>query len=267
MNWFKFHPKNFLDGVRPLSLEERGAYMTLLAMMYDRGGAIPDDERWICGNLGCDARVWRRIKDRLARLGKIIPDKDGTIANRRVLAEVTSALAVAEVRRRAAIAGGYQSAISRRNALKTGDIAEPNGAPSGAQIKNIEVDNTPLSPPKGGERGRKIAEDWAPDPDLRAYGAKIGLSADEVSAAASDFVAYWRGRTDRTGRKTDGGWRQAFQTRLRQIVTSTKLRAELRLIVLPDQARTAMTPMERAAFKAKWLAAGKEWPAHWDDAA
>ena len=154
--WFKFFPDDFLKGVRGLSLEERGAYMTVLAMMYDRGGAIPDDERWICGVLGTDVRVWRRLKDRLSRLGKIIPDADGTIANRRVLAEVTSALLVAEVRRKSAIAGGYQSAISRRESKQNNEVAEPSGAPSGAQIPDTRYKNTPLSPPKGADGLRRF---------------------------------------------------------------------------------------------------------------
>jgi uncharacterized protein YdaU (DUF1376 family) len=260
MPWFKFFPDDFLKGVRGLSLEERGAYMTVLAMMYDRGGAIPDDERWICGNLGCDVRVWRRIKDRLSRLGKIIPDKDGTIANRRVLEEVTSAAAIAEVRRKSGIAGGYQSAISRRQSLKTNENVEANASPSAAPILRSSEEDTPLSPPRGAERGRKIPDDWAPDDALRNYAADLGLSLSETDAAASDFVAYWLGRTDRTARKTAGGWRQTFQTRLRAIVTSTKLRAELKLVhVAPKQ------QVDTAAFRAAWLASGKPWNPAWGD--
>jgi uncharacterized protein YdaU (DUF1376 family) len=116
--WFKFYPSDWLNGTRGLSLEERGAYMTLIALMYDQQGAIPDDERWMCGALDCDVRVWRRLRDKLCRYGKITPNTDGFLVNRRVLEELRSAELVAEVRRKSGRSGGQQSGKSRANPLK-----------------------------------------------------------------------------------------------------------------------------------------------------
>jgi uncharacterized protein YdaU (DUF1376 family) len=260
--WFKFFPRDFLDGVRGMTLEERGAYFTLLALMYDREGAIPEDERWLCGNLDCDPRVWRRLRDRLSRLGKIIPDVNGTISNARAIEEITSALSTAQLRRKSAVAGGYQSGKMRRLSLKDNDKNEASGEANAEQSTEREY-RTPLSPPKGAERGHRLSEDWAPDDALRSYAADLGLTPSETEAAASDFSAYWRGRTDRTARKTAGGWRQAFQNRLRAIVTSVKLRAELRLVhVAPAAART---PEQEAEFRRRWIAAGKPPRPEWGD--
>lgn len=127
--WFKFYPSDFLNGTRGLSLEERGAYMTLLALMYDEQGAIPDDERWVCGALDCDVRVWRRLRDKLCRYGKIVPNADGFLANRRVLEEVRSAELLAEVRRKSGRSGGQQSGISRA-------ISKENKPPDEANASN-----------------------------------------------------------------------------------------------------------------------------------
>lgn len=126
--WFKFYPSDWLNGTRGLSLEERGAYMTLLALMYDQQGAIPDDERWMCGALDCDVRVWRRLRDKLCRYGKITPNTDGFLVNRRVLEEVRSAELVAEVRRKSGRSGGQQSGISRAMSLNNKGDDEANAS-------------------------------------------------------------------------------------------------------------------------------------------
>lgn len=127
--WFKFYPSDWLNGTRGLSLEERGAYMTLLALMYDQQGAIPDDERWVCGALDCDVRVWRRLRDKLCRYGKIVPNADGFLVNRRVLEEVRSGELLAEVRRKSGRSGGQQSGISRA-------MSNENKAPGEANASN-----------------------------------------------------------------------------------------------------------------------------------
>jgi uncharacterized protein YdaU (DUF1376 family) len=95
---------NALNGMRGLTLEERGAYNTLMDLMYDRQGAWPDDERRTCGELDCDPRVWRRVRASLQSKGKIAIH-DGLIYARRVHDELgTSAELPAEVREKFAIA-------------------------------------------------------------------------------------------------------------------------------------------------------------------
>lgn len=140
--WFKFYPSDWLNGTRGLSLEERGAYMTLIALMYDQQGAIPDDERWMCGALDCDVRVWRRLRDKLCRYGKIVPNADGFLVNRRVLEEVRSAELIAEVRRKSGRSGGQQSGISRAlsNENKGGHEANAsNGLPYARALPELDI--------------------------------------------------------------------------------------------------------------------------------
>ncbi len=57
-----------------LSLEERGAYNTILDLIYSKGGQLLDDPGFICGWLRCDIRVWRRIKQALIDRKKIYID-------------------------------------------------------------------------------------------------------------------------------------------------------------------------------------------------
>lgn len=71
VKWYKRDPNAALTGMMALSLEERGAYNTLLDLIYTHDGELGDDARFICGWLRCDIRVWKRIRQRLLDLGKI----------------------------------------------------------------------------------------------------------------------------------------------------------------------------------------------------
>lgn len=72
--WIKWDPRAALVGMRVLSLEERGAYITVLDLMYCRGGRLEDDDAAIAHELGTDVRIWRRIRKRLIDLGKLSTD-------------------------------------------------------------------------------------------------------------------------------------------------------------------------------------------------
>lgn len=201
--WFKFYPQDWLNGTRGLSLEERGAYMTLLALMYDEQGAIPDDERWVCGALDCDVRVWRRLRDKLCRYGKIVPNADGFLANRRVLEEVRSAELLAEVRRKSGKHGGQLSGISRASSLKNNDTAEANASIALRYAGSLLESDTPTSPAKAGSVG----------PTFEAFSAP---PMDEVR----DAVEAWNETAARHGwariAKLTPARRQVIASRLRE---------------------------------------------------
>lgn len=76
MPFYKRYPGDFLMGTRDLTLEERGAYSDLLDMMYDRGGPIPDEERWIAGFLGISIRKWKTLRASLISAGKLMERGD-----------------------------------------------------------------------------------------------------------------------------------------------------------------------------------------------
>jgi uncharacterized protein YdaU (DUF1376 family) len=87
--WYKRDTTAALDGMRCLTLEERGAYNTILDLIYDREGDLPDDDRFIAGWLGCHTAVWRRIKVHLVALRKISV-VDGVITNHRAEKELST---------------------------------------------------------------------------------------------------------------------------------------------------------------------------------
>lgn len=86
--WHKRYHSDALAGFMALSLEERGAYQTVLDLIYDHGGPIADNERILAAYMGCSPRKWRAIRDQLREKGKININPDGLITNSRAEKEL-----------------------------------------------------------------------------------------------------------------------------------------------------------------------------------
>lgn len=126
IKWYKRDPNAALTGMMGLTLEERGAYNTVLDLIYTRDGNLPDDERFIAGWLSVDVRVWRRIKQRLIELEKLYV-RDGVLRNSRADEEVLEALS----RVGSATEAGRQSGVTRRrkSEVESSEINDLFGAP------------------------------------------------------------------------------------------------------------------------------------------
>lgn len=91
IRWYKRDPNAALEGMAVLTLEERGAYNTVLDLIYSHDGKVDDDDRFIAGWLRVDVRVWRRLRGRLLDLGKLYLHA-GFLRNERADREVHAAL-------------------------------------------------------------------------------------------------------------------------------------------------------------------------------
>lgn len=108
-----------------MSLEERGAYATIKDMILDRGGAIPDDIRFIAGNLGIDTRPAKRLRHRLIELQALYED-DGNLRCLRADHELADAGARITRAREAGISSASKrSATSNETNDLTATAAEP----------------------------------------------------------------------------------------------------------------------------------------------
>jgi uncharacterized protein YdaU (DUF1376 family) len=88
LTYFKFYPSDWLAGTADMTAEERGIYITALAVMYDRMGGMPYDERKGAPLMRVDIRIYRRVRDKLIAEGKFVRDGD-MIRNMRVEKEIT----------------------------------------------------------------------------------------------------------------------------------------------------------------------------------
>lgn len=69
--YYKRFPRDFLEGTIGLSFEVKGAYAIVLDLIYMRDGRLPDDARYIAGQLGCSVRKWTAILAELVAAGKL----------------------------------------------------------------------------------------------------------------------------------------------------------------------------------------------------
>lgn len=80
--WYKRYGADFVAGTMALTLEQKGAYSLCLDLIYDRGGPIPDDARWLAGVCGVSLRKWASLRKALIAAGKL-KATDGTLMNDR----------------------------------------------------------------------------------------------------------------------------------------------------------------------------------------
>jgi uncharacterized protein YdaU (DUF1376 family) len=84
VNWYKRDPDRALNGMVGLTLEERGAYNTILDLLYSRDGVVPNDDAYLLAVLGCHGNQWRAVKKSLIAKGKIWVDLSGNLSGKRV---------------------------------------------------------------------------------------------------------------------------------------------------------------------------------------
>jgi uncharacterized protein YdaU (DUF1376 family) len=90
IKWYKRDPDAALVGMADLDLMQRGAYNTVLDLIYSRGNLLADDDKHLAAVMRCDVRRWRTLKSALLAAGKIYVAA-GLIRNKRADREITSA--------------------------------------------------------------------------------------------------------------------------------------------------------------------------------
>lgn len=124
MPYHRRYHQDALQGYMGLTLEERGAYTTILDLIYDRGGPIPNSERWLAGVMDCSIRKARALVSRLLTLQKIYLTAEGKISNHRCEDEIANALKISRKRAENASKPKDDAAENRKFGNKTNDRAE-----------------------------------------------------------------------------------------------------------------------------------------------
>lgn len=83
MKFYKRDPDRALAGMAELSLKQRGAYNSILDLLYSRDGDLPDDDVRVARMISCHWREWATVKKELIALEKIWLE-GGKIRARRV---------------------------------------------------------------------------------------------------------------------------------------------------------------------------------------
>src|SRR6516165_11270530 len=71
MKFYYHDPDAALSGMAELNLEQRGAYYSILDLLYSRDGIVPDDDLAVARMIRVHWRTWRALKKQLMAAGKI----------------------------------------------------------------------------------------------------------------------------------------------------------------------------------------------------
>lgn len=133
--WYKAEPQAFLTATRGMPFELKCAYRLVIDLIYAHDARLPDDERFIAGQLGCDIRVWRRLRARLIEMDKLYVDGP-FVRNARCDKEVTSALASLKQKRTAGLSSAEKRRKSDPEPSEGNGLATANVATEGQRTLN-----------------------------------------------------------------------------------------------------------------------------------
>ncbi|MFN3352941.1 MAG: YdaU family protein [Brevundimonas sp.] len=224
--WYKRYGGDFVLGTMALSLEEKGAYSLCLDLIYDRGGPIPDDARWLAGMCGVSLRKWGALRDRLIATGKLAV-VEGCLSNARAEREIAEAADASRDHAENGAKGGRKRA---ENAAKLKDNSaeaecgsnenkhigqarlKPNQKPeardkiSDANASSVGGADVQAAFAEWNDLARRlalpVAKDLTPErrKHIRARLATAGLAGWREALAAVEASPHCRGENDR-------GWR------------------------------------------------------------
>jgi uncharacterized protein YdaU (DUF1376 family) len=177
--WYKRYGADFVHGCLGLTLEEKGAYSLCLDLIYDRGGPIPDDARWLAGVCGVSLRKWASLRGRLIEAGKLV-ERDGRLSNIRAEKEIEAAAKTAQKLAESGAKGGEKRAENARSLSNNNDVGQ-------ASLKHTRINQIPEAredrsdadaSDAGSASSRPVQDDgWPADYRARfwsAYPNKVG---------------------------------------------------------------------------------------------
>lgn len=153
--WHKRYHSDALSGFMVLTLEERGAFQTILDLIYDRNSPLPDNDALLARYMGVSIRKWKSIRQSLINHGKIKVDDDGNLVNDRAIFEVENALKTSRKHAENGAKGGQKKAENAKN------VNENNGSdgkwlgekPSISEIRDQNLEENEEDKSSSEERG------------------------------------------------------------------------------------------------------------------
>jgi uncharacterized protein YdaU (DUF1376 family) len=182
-----------LTGFMALTLEERGAYQTLLDMMYDRGGPLIDNERLLAGYMNCSIRKWRQLRESLLEKRKIRINRDGQITNGRAEKEIENQSKTHRKLIEAGAKGGRTRAEKEKNANENNESAQASLEPALSDpqaIPEARSQNSSEDKSSGGEPPANRAKNQIKE--LFDLGVSILTDGGVDEREARSLVGKWK---------------------------------------------------------------------------
>jgi uncharacterized protein YdaU (DUF1376 family) len=140
-HYISLHIGDWMGGTAGMTPEQEGAYLRFLLHLYQRGKPLPDDDRFMSRVMSLSLRVWKRLKDQLVSLGKIVI-RSGALTNSRFEKERQKR---AEEMRKRSVAAQTRWAKSRKVSLELAPNLDETSAKLPAKDeKKPNKNNDPL---------------------------------------------------------------------------------------------------------------------------
>jgi uncharacterized protein YdaU (DUF1376 family) len=185
--YHKRYHSDALAGMMPLTLEERGAYNTILDMIYDRGGPLIDNERLLAGYMNCSIRKWRQIRESLLAKRKIRIDRDGCISNQRAEKEIENQSKTHRKLIEAGAKGGRARVENEKKANENSDGGE-------AELELTLSRPQAISEARSQNNASKEASQADPVKELFDMGIEVLGGAGVAAKNARSLIGRWRGQ-------------------------------------------------------------------------
>lgn len=154
--WYRCFPRDFNEGMIGLTLEERGAYTTIVNLIYSRGGPVPDEAGYFRALLCCSAKTWTKVRAALIvkrKLFEVNYNGDPCLMNRRAADEIATSEKKSEKFSESGRRGGQNS---RTRANENNDVAEARLEPG---LSDTDTDtDTEKDTPAASARASDV--DW-----------------------------------------------------------------------------------------------------------
>lgn len=206
--WFRFFPREYLDGTRDLTLEQRGAYMDAIALQMVFESPVKDDYRWLAHQMHISERKARTIVESIIEVGKLTRGDDG-LTNRRATEEIEWKLSQRRANAESAsarwranaerIAKDVQSEIEnqekrQQNQGNDGCERTAKAVPRGRAIdsdidKTLSIGDTPSSSNSESSKNLPVSETGVSDIDAEV----------SVSRYSEAFEAFWQAYPETRG--------------------------------------------------------------------
>lgn len=231
--WIKFYPSDWLTGTRGLTASEIGIYVTLIAMMYEKGRPLTNDGGMLARSCGVSRPQFDKAVEKLTGLKKLTLI-DGALFHDRVEKELASRKKISDSAAKSASSRWEKEQVNQpsedADALRNASIA---GAGQISDIRSQKedllniVDRTSPSagspsPKAKSNRGTRLSPDWKLPKALGDWAMSEFplLTADDVRRLAEDFRDYWISIPGQRGCKLD--WPATWRGSVRRFAPKIK---------------------------------------------
>jgi uncharacterized protein YdaU (DUF1376 family) len=206
--WYKRYPKDFREGTRRLSFEERGFYSDVLDLIYEHGNELPDDDSANAHMLHADVRTYRRLKARLMDVHKKLYVAHGMLRNSRADAEAAAVSSRRSGGKPPGAPATYSPELRQQCLPKSGP---ESGKFNGIPVSSAQLDSRARARQNPDKTDKTEIESLLPPPESRdsRAGAREEVGGDEnARAAVAELVAHLapRGYYDHQVAKAVEGW-------------------------------------------------------------